>query len=135
MIHNRITRAMIESRIARIVDRAWRCPLVRSFGSFEELVTDGGWFNRSGGSRPSSASGRSQSPSGVRGSLRNAGPRDVVLPVGAHLRLLKLVGGTTDKADMPLKIGTGEKTRREWFLRTLFCWFLIVAIFAAIKFL
>jgi hypothetical protein len=62
--------------------------------------------------------------------------RDVVLTEDARLPvLLKLVVGTTEKADMPLKIGTGEKTRREWFLRTLFCWFLIVAIFAAIKFL
>ena len=36
---------------------------------------------------------------------------------------------------MPFKIGTGERTRREWFFRTLFCWFLVVAIFAAIRFL
>ena len=36
---------------------------------------------------------------------------------------------------MPFKIGTRERTRREWFFRTLLCWFLVVAIFAAIKFL
>jgi hypothetical protein len=34
-----------------------------------------------------------------------------------------------------IKIGTKERTRRDWFFHTLFCWFLVVAIFAAIRFL
>jgi hypothetical protein len=48
---------------------------------------------------------------------------------------LQTLAGTTDNTHMPLKIGTGERTRREWFFRTLFCWFVVVAIFAAIRFL
>jgi hypothetical protein len=40
-----------------------------------------------------------------------------------------------EKAEMPLKIGTGERTRSEWFWRTLVCWLAVAAIFAAIRFL
>jgi hypothetical protein len=40
-----------------------------------------------------------------------------------------------ETAEMPLKIGTGERTRSEWFWRTLVRWLAVAAIFAAIRFL